>query len=163
VSIHKKGLSDIPAFTASDDITDLDTNEARGQVSSDVRVSLLITVVLLDVVKIFTADDHGSLHLGRDDGSAQDLTTDADITDEGALLVDVGSFDGLLRSLESKTDFLVPAVGLGLLNLRLCVKEDVWLLLESFFGLFQAERKGALARHAHDVWISLCIYLLSHV
>ena len=48
---------------------------------------LLVTVVLGDVVEVFTADDDGTVHLGRDDTAGQDTATDGDHTSEGALLV----------------------------------------------------------------------------
>lgn len=52
-----------------------------------VLVALLVTVVLGDVVEVFTADDDGTVHLGGDDTAGQDTATDGDLTDEGALLV----------------------------------------------------------------------------
>lgn len=55
--------------------------------SSKVLVPLLVTVVLGDVVEVFTADDDGTVHLGRDDTAGQDTATDGDQTGEGALLV----------------------------------------------------------------------------
>lgn len=54
---------------------------------SNVLVSLLVTVVLGDVVKVFTTDDDGTVHLGRDDGTGQNTTTDRNQSGEGALLV----------------------------------------------------------------------------
>lgn len=48
---------------------------------------LLVTVVLGDVVKVFTADDNGTVHLGRDDTASEDTATDGDKAGEGALLV----------------------------------------------------------------------------
>jgi len=50
-------------------------------------VSLLVTGVFRDKVKVFSADDEGSVHLGGNDGSGQDTTTDGDETGERALLV----------------------------------------------------------------------------
>jgi hypothetical protein len=50
-------------------------------------VALLVTVVLGDVVEVFTADDDGTVHLGRDDTAGKDTATDGDLADEGALLV----------------------------------------------------------------------------
>lgn len=54
---------------------------------SQVLVALLVTVVLGDVVEVFTADDNGTVHLGGHDAASQDTATDGDLTDEGALLV----------------------------------------------------------------------------
>lgn len=50
-------------------------------------MTLLVTVVLGDVVEVFTADDDGTVHLGGDDTAGQDTATDGDLTSEGALLV----------------------------------------------------------------------------
>lgn len=58
----------IPALTSDNDITFLD-GEARRAVNRDVSVSLLISVVLSDVVKIISSDDDGSSHLGGDDNT----------------------------------------------------------------------------------------------
>jgi hypothetical protein len=110
----------------------LNTNESRGHVSREVLVTLLITRVLGDVVKVFTTDDESALHLGGDNNTGQDTTTDGDITSEGALLVDVGTLDGLLGGLEAETDILVPA---GVTLLGLGVKGDTTLLLESLLNL----------------------------
>lgn len=54
---------------------------------SQVLVALLVTVVLGDVVEVFTADDDGTVHLGGNNAASQDTATDGDLTDEGALLV----------------------------------------------------------------------------
>lgn len=64
-----------------------------------VLVSLLKTVVLLDVVKVITADDNGPLHLHLLDNTSEDTTTNGDITSEGALLVDVDSFNSLHKEI----------------------------------------------------------------
>lgn len=53
----------------------------------EVLVSLLVTVVLGDVVEVFSADDERTVHLGGDNGAGQDTATDGDETGEGALLV----------------------------------------------------------------------------
>lgn len=46
--------------------------------SRDVLVALLVTVVLLDVVKVVTAHDDGTVHLGGDDEALKDAATDGD-------------------------------------------------------------------------------------
>ena len=70
-------------------------------------------------------------------GVLEDLSSDGNVSDEGALLVDVGSLDGLLGGLESDSDISVVSGGL-LLSVGqkvLGVKEHSGLLLESFLGL----------------------------
>lgn len=52
-----------------------------------VLVALLVTGVLGNEVKVFAANDDGSVHLGRDDGAGQDTATDGDLAGERALLV----------------------------------------------------------------------------
>ena len=65
----------------------LSNTEGGGDVGSQVLVALLVTVVLGDVVEVFTADDDGTVHLGGDDTAGEDTATDGDETGEGALLV----------------------------------------------------------------------------
>ena len=54
---------------------------------SEVLVALLVTGVLGDEVEVLAADDEGTVHLGRDDGTGEDTATNGDETSEGALLV----------------------------------------------------------------------------
>ena len=79
---------------------------------SCVGVSLLETIVLLDVMKVVSANNNGSGHLGGNNHSSEDSTTDGNIASEWALLVDVSTVDGLLWSNETKADVLPPALGL---------------------------------------------------
>ena len=67
-------------------ITLLNTESWR-DVRSEVLVSLLISGVFGDKVEVFSTDDEGSVHLGGDDSSGQDTTTDGNETGERALLV----------------------------------------------------------------------------
>lgn len=50
-------------------------------------MSLLISGVFGDEVKIFSADDECAVHLGGDDSASQDTATDGNETGEWALLV----------------------------------------------------------------------------
>lgn len=80
------GLAQRSALTNGDLITLLNTESWR-DVRSEVLVSLLVTGVLWDEVKVFSADDEGSVHLRGNDGASQDTATDGDETGERALLV----------------------------------------------------------------------------
>jgi hypothetical protein len=81
-----------------------------------VSVSLLVPVVLLDVVEVITSNDDGPVHLGGDHDTSisyiynsqilDDTASDGDGTSEWALLVNVGSLDGLLWGLETETNVL---------------------------------------------------------
>lgn len=80
------GLAQGTALADGNPVTLLNTESGR-DVSGKVLVPLLVTVVLGDVVEVFTADNDGTVHLGRDDTAGQDTATDGDQTGEGALLV----------------------------------------------------------------------------
>lgn len=128
--IESDGLGDWSTLTNNNNITLLDT-ESWGNVGSNILVSLLVSVVFGNVVQVVSSDDDGSVHLGGDNSTGQNLTSDGDVTDEWTLLVDVGTLDGSLGGLESQTNFLDPSLGLSV-GLGLWVGEDVGLLDVSY-------------------------------
>lgn len=79
-------LGERTALADSDHVTLLNT-ESGGDVGREVLVASLVTVVLGDVVKVFTADDKGTVHLGGNDLSGKDTAANAHGTGEGALVV----------------------------------------------------------------------------
>lgn len=104
--------------------------------SSNVLVSLLKPVVLFDKVKVLPANNDSLVHLGGDNHTRENTATDGDIRSERALLVDVGSFDGSLGSLEAKANVFVPTLRGSKLWLDALVdKGDSTLLLKGFFSL----------------------------
>jgi hypothetical protein len=64
--VEANSLGKRSALADSDNITDSEA-ESWGAVSSDSLVTLLESVVLLDVVKVIAADDDSVLHLGGND------------------------------------------------------------------------------------------------
>ena len=81
------------------------------------------------------------------------LTTDGDKTNEGALLVNV-ELDSLLGSLETKTDLLIPSLGL-LVDLGLEVLEDVRLLKKNVSILiFKIIKKIMRSKPSHEKRVS---------
>jgi len=74
------------ALTDCDDVALLNT-EGWGDVGSQVAVSLLVSGVLGNEVKVLSSDDNGSVHLGRDDLAGQDSSSDGDHTSEWTFLV----------------------------------------------------------------------------
>jgi len=136
VCFERKRRGYIPALADGDHLS-LGDLEGRREMRRDVLVSLLVSVVLLDVVQVVTANDDGAVHLGRDHGAAEDATTNAHVAGERALLVDVVAGDGGLGRLEAETDVLVVAGGaLDLLAKQTALgKEDGRLLLERLLGL----------------------------
>jgi len=108
-------------------------------VRREVLVALLVTGVLGDEVEVLAADDDGAVHLGGNDSASQDTAADRDEASEGALLVDVGAFDGGLGGPEAETNVLVEtsalAARLGGLDLGLGLETNVRLLEESTLAL----------------------------
>jgi hypothetical protein len=84
--ISTYSLAERAALADGDLVTFFNTESGR-DVGSQVLVAPLVTVVLGDVVEVFTADDEGTVHLGGHNGTGQDTTTDGNETGEGALLV----------------------------------------------------------------------------
>ena len=62
--VELDSLGECSALADSHDISFLDSWECWGTVSGKVLVSLLESVVLLDVMEVVPSDDDGSLHLG---------------------------------------------------------------------------------------------------
>lgn len=79
-------LAQRSALADGDHITFFNT-ESRGNVSGKVGVSLFVSGVLGDEVEVFSADDQGSVHLGRNDGAGKDTASDRNHAGERALLV----------------------------------------------------------------------------
>jgi hypothetical protein len=79
-------LAQWPALANSNLVSFLNTKSGRN-VCSQIFVSLLITRVFGDEVKVFSADDEGAMHLCRNNSAGQDTTTNRNKTGEGAFLV----------------------------------------------------------------------------
>jgi hypothetical protein len=80
------GLAQGPALPNGDGVALLNT-EGRTDVRSQVGVSLLISGVFRNEVEVFSADDQGSVHLRRDDGSGEDTAPNRHHTSEWAFLI----------------------------------------------------------------------------
>jgi len=100
-------------------------------------VSLFVSIVLRDIVKVVSPDNESPLHLGADHPTSQDSSPDADISRERALLVNILTTDCFGGGLEAKADILVPALGNSEFsaNSRFRILEKV-LLLERLLNLF---------------------------
>lgn len=134
--IESDSLAQRSALTDSDNVSLLNSNKTRGAVGSQVGVSLFITVVLFDKVQVLSSNDNSSFHLGRLNDTRENATTDADVSGERALFVNISSFDSFLGCLESKANFLVPAFANSTLqSYSLVVLENGVLLLIGSFGL----------------------------
>lgn len=100
-------------------------------------MSLFKTTVLSNVVQIVSADNDCSLHLGGDDLSLENSSTNRDIASERTLLVHVGILNGSIRSLDAKSNVLHKTHGLlaGGANGTLTSDEDGILFLIRLFVL----------------------------
>ena len=114
ISEHNEGLSNIAddvlllnsdnieldcfrkwsALTNGNNITNSGSAEGWGQVSWEVSMSLLESVVLFDVMKVISSQDNGSVHLVGEDDTLEDSTSNGDIGGEWALVVNIVSFNG---------------------------------------------------------------------
>ncbi len=141
-----------PALANGDNVSFLDS-EGRGAVSGNVLVSLLETVVFGYIVEVVTAHNDGPLHLGGHNNSSQDTTSNAHITSEGALLINVLSLDGGLGGLVSQTNVLVKSHSLLGSSTQNTGLADIYggLLLESSLGLMNVHiiSKCSLLMPAH--------------
>ena len=68
-NVEADSLGKRSALANGNGVTLLNTGEGGGAVSGQVLVSLLESVVLLDVVEVVSSDNDGSLHLGRNDNT----------------------------------------------------------------------------------------------
>ena len=130
--VESDSLGERSALTSNNDITFLNV-ESRGDVDGSVLMSLFESIVFSDQVKVISSDDDGSVHLGGGDNTLDDSSSDGDITSEGALLIDVSTFNGFSGGLEAQTDVLVVSDTLGGLGRKdlLAVEGDTSLLVES--------------------------------
>jgi len=124
-------------LTKCDDVTDLDL-ESGGAMDSDVGVSLFVTIILPDPVKVISSDDNGAVHLVRDTNTPKNATTNAHIASKWALVINKGSFDCFLWCLKSEANVLVitlTSFDIFGQHAMISGKKDGGLLLKSSFGL----------------------------
>eukprot|EP00553_Chaetoceros_curvisetus_P015547 CAMPEP_0204647880 /NCGR_PEP_ID=MMETSP0718-20130828/6838_1 /ASSEMBLY_ACC=CAM_ASM_000674 /TAXON_ID=230516 /ORGANISM="Chaetoceros curvisetus" /LENGTH=195 /DNA_ID=CAMNT_0051670563 /DNA_START=68 /DNA_END=655 /DNA_ORIENTATION=- len=147
-NIEFNSLTQGTALSNGNNITLLDV-EGWGAMGRNILVPLLKTPVLGNVVKVIPTDHNGSLHLGGDDESLEDTSTDGYVSSEGALLVNVCSLNGSVGGLNSKADG--AGVTHGLLTLAsydaLAGNEDGILALVGLFVLIALLVFSGKTRH----------------
>lgn len=92
--VESNGLGDWSALTNSDDVTGSDTRECWRTMSGQVVMSLLESVILLDVMKVISSEGDSTGHLGTENDTFENSTSDGDWGGEWALLVDVRTLHG---------------------------------------------------------------------
>lgn len=154
-NIETNRLGKRAALSNGDNITLLDRKGGRA-VSSNVLMTLFETTVLGNVMKVIPADDNGALHLGGDDNSLKNASTDGDMSGEGALLVDITALNGSSRGLDTETDITGETHGLGgTANNTLAGNKNGILALVGLFVLIALDvvlrcswRHGVVCRNA---------------
>ena len=100
-------------------------------------MSLLESVILLDVMEVISSQDDSSRHFVGKYDTFEDSASDANTGGERTFLINVLASLGFLRGLETKTDLLEESSFFLLLGTSdlLGVLEDAELFLESSFSL----------------------------
>ena len=70
-------------------------------------MSLLESIVFLDVVQVISSQDYGTVHFGIEDHTLENSASDGDVRSEWALLINPGTIHCGLWGFETKTNFLV--------------------------------------------------------
>ena len=99
--VESDSLGEGSALTNSNDITDSSSGESGGEMGGHVLVSLLESVVLLDVVKVISSENDGSGHFVGKYNTLEESASDGNWGSERTLVVDVFSGDSLLGSFEA--------------------------------------------------------------
>ncbi len=124
------------ALSDQNNVSFLDWESGRNM-GGNISVSLLISVVFRNIVEIISTDHNCTLHLGWDDNSLKDLSSDGNSWGERAFLVNVVGFNSLLWSSEIQTNLLVVSDTWASLFCEqfFAVKKNVILFLEGSFVL----------------------------
>ena len=107
--------------------------------SGNVAMSLLVTTaqnrherlpsVLLDITQVITAHNNSTLHLGGNDQSLQNSSTNGHIRGERTLLIDILSVNSSSRGLNSQANVSIPTlVSLLAKKMDLTIREFILLL-----------------------------------
>lgn len=79
--------------------------------SGKVLVTFFITIVFRDIMKIFSFNNQGSVHLVGNNDTSQDSSSDGDGSGgEWTFFVDVGSVDGFFWGFETEAYIAVPTL-----------------------------------------------------
>jgi len=133
-NIESNSLGQRTALSNCNNIPLLDL-EGRRAMHSHVLMTLFITTVLGNEMKVILPNDDGALHLGGDDQSLEDTSTNGNASSEGALLIYVVSGDGGIGCFYSQTNVSYEADRLLLLATNDTLAGDEYGVL-ALVGLF---------------------------
>ena len=84
-----KIIKNKPALSNSHYVTNFNSLKARTQMSSNILMSLFITIVFLEEMQIISANNNSSVHFVGRDHSSENSTSNTDVAGEGALFVNI--------------------------------------------------------------------------
>ena len=99
--IETNSLWERSALADSDNISNTSTCESWWQVSWEIVMTFLESVVLLNVMKIISTKDHSTSHLIGKYDTFENTSTNRNIRGERAFVINVWCCDGSLGSLET--------------------------------------------------------------
>ena len=99
--VVSNSLGDWSALSDGKDISNSDSLESWGKMSGKIVMSLLESVILLDVMEVISSQDDGVSHLGGKDDTFTDSSSDRNVRGEWAFLVNILSLHGACWSFET--------------------------------------------------------------
>jgi hypothetical protein len=99
--VVSNSLGDWSALSNGEDISDSNSLESWGKMGRKVVMSLLESVIFLDVMEIISSQDDGSSHLGGKDDTFTDSSSDGNVRSEWAFFVNILTFHGVSWGFET--------------------------------------------------------------
>ena len=100
-NIESNSFAKRSALSNSNNISFWDSFEGRRAMGGDVSVSLLISLVLSNIVKVVSSDNDGVLHFCWGDHSSDDSSSDWDVSGEGTFLIYIGTTNSIVWGVEA--------------------------------------------------------------
>ena len=142
-NVVSNGLGDWSALSDGEDISDSNSLESWGKMGRKVVMSLLESVIFLDIMEVISSQDDSSSHLGGKDDTFTDSSSDRNVRSEWAFLVNVLTLHGVSWGFETESNLFVISVGF------------VSLLGEDFFRVIENSKlllKGSFVLEVSHVF-----------
>ena len=105
-NVVSNGLGDWSALSDGEDISDSDSLETWGKMGRKVVMSLLESVILLDVMEVISSEGNSTGHLSAKNDTFENSTSDGSGGSEWALFVNISSLHGGNWGLETYNECL---------------------------------------------------------
>merc|ERR550534_5710 len=99
--IESNSLGERSILSHCDKITEIDISKTRAHVRGEGLVTFLVSLVLLDKMKVIPSQNNRTIHLHRLHNPCENSSSDADISCERTFFVDVMAFHSVAWCLES--------------------------------------------------------------